>query len=687
MPDRKGEGGRGKGRLLRCIAGLLLATAVTFNTMPFTGAAVSASEGTECMLCAHHPEHGESCPFVCEICNGETPEELENVDETAGEDSGQTEGEDGSQTEGTDSGQTSGEDSSQTEGEDSGQTETEKETESGIQETDNAQTEIKKSAELTMCALGQEFKTQDPETVDETAKSANLDFSADPGTPSGDLNTDGYHWEGSAGSYTLTLRGVNISGTVTLPDDTVTIVTEGVCSIDQLGVNNLQKTELTFSGGGELTINERINISGGNYNAVTIGTGARVNAKKGISIGASGGVDSTVTVNGTLTVNGEGSNAISAGEVIVGSGGTLSVSGDKGVAVNGRSSNSFEDVFIVREGAYFTASCQEFNVRVYANGATVSRAVNVPDGYLPDDCEVKEDSGTIKLMHKSTGAEYAGGELLTVGTESPPKPEDPPKREDPHSHSYRKDVLENVTCTKAGTAIYTCGCRESYTKSIPALKHEYMHQVTAEPTVSAEGVMTYTCRRCGYQYTERIPMLEPHEHAYNVLVLKEATCTEAGISMYACACGAAYTESVPMLTHSYTSRVTRKPTVSEDGVMTYTCSRCSSTYTRPVDRIEDSLSKADSRPESGNPSIREDDKVTEESTETASEETELTEEQRIVTADADTDADADVSADVDAVDNILPTGKQFPWWVLLAAALVMIAGLCVAGRQKNKKEL
>ena len=130
----------------------------------------------------------------------------------------------------------------------------------------------------------------------------------------GNLNTDGYQWISS--SKTLKLKDFNINSIVTLPDDTVIIETEGDCSILELSaVGNPQKAQITFSGTGMLTIQNEINIYGGDNNSLTIASGAHVVARGGINIGSSGGVNSIVTVNGTLTVEGNtasSSNVLSA---------------------------------------------------------------------------------------------------------------------------------------------------------------------------------------------------------------------------------------------------------------------------------------------------------------------------------------------------------------------------------------
>lgn len=252
----------------------------------------------------------------------------------------------------------------------------------------------------------------------------NLDFSS--ASDSGNLDTDGYHWNAS-GSM-LELKDVSIRGTVSLPDDTVEIKTEGVCTINTLTISggSPQNTNLTFSGAGELTVENHINISGGNNNTFTVATGAKVIAEGGVTIGASGGVDSVVTVNGTLTAEGDSvdmngvtyySSAISAGSVIVGSGGQLNVFGHKGVSLNGMLDNAgdlyFTGVFTIQQYGCFTADCTEFNVKT-ENLSSISDDANqvfvIPENYLPTDCDIKKsDTGKkVDFVRKDTGEVYVG---------------------------------------------------------------------------------------------------------------------------------------------------------------------------------------------------------------------------------------------------------------------------------------
>ena len=76
-------------------------------------------------------------------------------------------------------------------------------------------------------------------------------------------------------------------------------------------------------------------------------------------------------------------------------------------------------------------------------------------------------------------------------------------------------------------------------------------------------------------------------HEYKATVTKQPTTTEEGIRTYTCTrCNSSYTESIAKLpeeqhTHNYTGSITKEATCTEAGVRTYTCS-CGDSYTENI---------------------------------------------------------------------------------------------------------
>lgn len=843
-----------------------------------------------------------------------------------------------------------------------------------------------------------------------------LDFS-DENTSPGNLYTDGYEW--NVDSKTLKLKDTAISGTVTLPDDTVTIETEGECSVHQLQIKgDPQKTHLIFSGTSNsttsnLTIEQRLDISGGNSNALTVNANACVVANGGISIGTSGGTDSVITVKGTLTAEGaDDISIISAGRVVVADGGTLGVSGVKGVQLNGMSSQGsrdFKDVFTVESGGCFTANCSEYNVVVYSgtgsflDGSHADQAISVPEGYLPADCGVKQDTDEVNLIKISTGKVYTGYLTIHENHDWPDgwngKDEishwkicifagcGKTKDETPHNfdnstktcdacgavldvalnnavgltyngREHRPDVIVTIDGTtldrskyntvysdninageatvtvtgnglvfkqtlkfqiakatpiitwndtvqtvtysgcpavitppavtlanggdfdgeihysyaadssagytpglptnaglytiKAGiaeqdnyttadstdtltltinradyapnrpsavrnvawkynkvsmvelptdwqwketdqdtalevnapvtvAAVYIgadkdnyknvtadvtitrlecthesterrnivaatclekgysgdlfctdCGIKISSGASVAATGHDWHITSEIKATTISEGTRIYTCSNCGITRKESVPRLpqDSHMHSYSVKETKAATCTENGVMTYSCSCGDSYTENIPMLGHNYESKVTREPTVFVEGEMTYTCSRCGDTYTKPIDRREDTPSKPSGgrksrKPSAGDDTIRETEESKPEEAENAEdksvvtvgritspvirseptktdsetkdlqteqtqkeEETDKTEDENIMTASGNNLSAVPSESEVtDALaEEPQREQSQMPWWIILILILLIILAILVFLATRKKKE-
>ncbi|MCD7859386.1 MAG: hypothetical protein LUH51_04340, partial [Firmicutes bacterium] len=152
-------------------------------------------------------------------------------------------------------------------------------------------------------------------------------------------------------------------------------------------------------------------------------------------------------------------------------------------------------------------------------------------------------------------------------------------------HSYTSEVTTEATCTEDGVITYTCSvCGDTYTETISALGHEWGEGViTTEATCTEEGVLTYTCSRCGETKTEAISATG---HTVVVDEAVAATCTASGLTegSHCSVCGAVIVEQevVPALGHDYTSEVTKEATCTEDGVITYTCTRCGDTYMETI---------------------------------------------------------------------------------------------------------
>lgn len=153
-------------------------------------------------------------------------------------------------------------------------------------------------------------------------------------------------------------------------------------------------------------------------------------------------------------------------------------------------------------------------------------------------------------------------------------------RTDPtHIHNYVGEVTKEPTCTESGEKTYICDCGDSYTETLDPTGHHY-----------EKG----ECTICG----EKDP---DHKHSYTEVVTKQPTCTEAGEKTYTCDCGDSYTETIPATghhyvdgecehcgekdpdahTHSYTETITKQPTCTEDGEKTYTC-ECGDSYTEAI---------------------------------------------------------------------------------------------------------
>lgn len=339
----------------------------------------------------------------------------------------------------------------------------------------------------------------------------NLDFS-DPTTDPGDLDTNGYQWD--AANKKLTLKGVQLTGTVNLPDDTVIIETIGKCSINTVAIagNSPQNTNLTFTGTGELTVQERIDICGGDNNALTIDAGATVIANGDIAIGASGAANSIVTINGTLTSNSLDGTALSAGSVHVGSSGKLAVSGSFGLSVNGMFDENRNTVYInlftIAMGGSFRAEYKDAGIFSNLPSDSTLSAEDVfiiPEGYLPPDCEPKTlgDSPPVAHLTKEGTEDVYPGPLVI------------------HNHGWKwafDDAKHWQECT------HTDKCQKTYNEGLHSNDstwqsdaNNHWHACITCGAVTDRAAHTYvdgTCSVCGHKQPDP-PSPPIHRHVWS----------------------------------------------------------------------------------------------------------------------------------------------------------------------------
>lgn len=247
----------------------------------------------------------------------------------------------------------------------------------------------------------------------------------------GDLDANGYHWDNAAN--TLQLKDITLMDSVTLPaGDAVTIVTTEESFINDIAFAGGDAANVTFSGAARLLVGS---IADTQASSLTVDTDTEVVVQRGgISLGSDAdGKDAVVTVKGKLTANGDTPTlikdglrlnggvynranlsralvnnvpAVNAGQVVVGSGGVLTVSGAQGVQINGMSApDGLLGAFQVEEGGQFIADCTDYNLMVRADGAAITaeqaeQIVKLPQGYLPDGYAVR-------LVNSADGSQQA----------------------------------------------------------------------------------------------------------------------------------------------------------------------------------------------------------------------------------------------------------------------------------------
>ena len=87
------------------------------------------------------------------------------------------------------------------------------------------------------------------------------------------------------------------------------------------------------------------------------------------------------------------------------------------------------------------------------------------------------------------------------------------------THSFGDWILETAPgCEYSGIEHRSCNaCSMKQYRYTDALGHSYESSVTQAPTCTREGIVAYTCIRCGDQYTEALPKAE-HQYEQGVCI-------------------------------------------------------------------------------------------------------------------------------------------------------------------------
>ena len=200
---------------------------------------------------------------------------------------------------------------------------------------------------------------------------------------------------------------------------------------------------------------------------------------------------------------------------------------------------------------------------------------------------------TEKATEKQT--EKAAEKITESTTQAPAekhteKPTEPATQA--HAHSYTATVTKQPTCTAEGVKTFRCSCGDSYTETIPAAGHIFGAYVyNNDATEAADGTETAACTICGAKDTRTAAGTKiVHVHNYTAAVTKAATCAEEGVKTYTCSCGSSYTETVPVIAHSFGDYIYNDDATTEkDGTKTATCSVCGATDTVTAEGTKKSL--------------------------------------------------------------------------------------------------
>lgn len=149
-----------------------------------------------------------------------------------------------------------------------------------------------------------------------------------------------------------------------------------------------------------------------------------------------------------------------------------------------------------------------------------------------------------------------------------------------HTHTWDEGKYSvEPTCKDAGKKLFTCtDCGDTKTVAVKSLGHDYQLVRTDPATCTTPAINHYACSRCGDtvdQEDKDHPALghdwkknddgtvtcqrcgQTHEHKWDTEVIRNATCTEDGLTRHTCSvCGDTYNETVKATGHTWGYKIT-----------------------------------------------------------------------------------------------------------------------------------
>ena len=231
---------------------------------------------------------------------------------------------------------------------------------------------------------------------------------------------------------------------------------------------------------------------------------------------------------------------------------------------------------------------------IYPSTGTEGNTVgNDSDG--ADQSGPSSDSGDDSNSDSSEGdGQSADGENSSVDEETSEETADETQdsEESEHKHNLAYVAGTKPGCTVAGNIEYwycdSCGRYFADSGAVEEISGESLalaetghnyEQKIVQPTCTESGYTEYVCSNCGDSYIDENSYVQPAGHTFGEWqTVVSATCESGGEDIRYCTeCDFFECRQTNELGHDYVA-FTVEPTCTEQGYVSYTCSRCNDSY-------------------------------------------------------------------------------------------------------------